>query len=254
MLVDFCLPVKNEEKILEANVMRLLKFLINQPLDYRWQITIMVNGSSDSSLAITKRIVASNSDHLVFYELKDGGKGRALKKCFNDSQADILVFMDIDLSSALENISSLLDPIIKGEADVSIGSRLISGATTNRSFLREHISKFYNLFSRCLLNHNFHDLQCGFKAIKNNVFQRIYPQLLDDAWFFDTELVVLSERFGYSIREVAIDWQENRFGSHQSAIKIVRDSWNFIVDSLVFRRRLSKIMKHRGNGLVSPER
>lgn len=252
MLVEFCLPVKDEEKILEANVMRLFNFLINQRLMFSWRIIIAVNGSSDRSLEIAKRITESDPNYLAYSQIEAGGKGRALKKCFNDSRADILVFMDIDLSSALENLIDLINPVLNGKAAVSIGSRLIVGATTNRSFWREYASRLYNLFSRCLLNHNFHDLQCGFKAVKKETFQKIYPLLQNDAWFFDTELVILAQRLGYPVQEVAIDWRENRFGKHKSAVKIFRDSWRFIRDTFLFRRHLRQIMKHHDNESTPP--
>lgn len=240
MLVDFCLPVKNEADVLENNTLRLFTYLHNLNLAYKWRIVILVNGSNDQSLVIARKIFQKDRSHFIYKNIKNSGKGGAIKEYFIKSDADILVFMDIDLSVNLENIPKLLEPVLEKSRDIVISSRLLRGATTNRSSFREYNSRLYNFFSRFLLNHHFRDLQCGFKVCTKEVFQKVYPWLRDSAWFFDTEFVIIAKRLGYNIQEVAVDWKENRYFKRKTKTSLI-NGWLFFYKSLFFWQRLKKI-------------
>jgi len=252
MLIEFCLPIKDEEKILEDSLKNLLNYLESANFSFSWKIIGVVNGSTDSSADIVKTLENKFPEKIKYFEMKAPGRGRALKSYWRLSRADILAYMDADLAVSLGNIKSLIQPLISGEAEVVIGSRLASGAIIERSFLRELTSRGYNIFSQIILGHRISDLQCGFKALNRRVFTKLDQYLIDDYWFFDTELIILAKKFNYFIKEVPVNWQENRLGARKSTVKIVRDSWRFVVRSLSFRRRLRQIMKHRGNELIPP--
>lgn len=237
MLIEFCLPVKDEEKILEANARRLMRYLTEEAGGYDWRVVIIVNGSTDKSAEIAGRL-SSNDERFLTKALSRGGKGHALKEYFRQSQADILVFMDIDLAVSLESVPGLVCPVISGAADLTIGSRLMPGSCTDRSFWRSFTSRSYNFLSRLLLRHEFTDLQCGFKAIRRTAFDRIYPALNDDQWFFDTELVILARRVGHLVTEMPVNWQENRYDDRKSKVHVFRDAWSFIASLVRLRRRL----------------
>jgi len=238
MRVDFCLPVKNEEKILKANTEKLVHFLQTNNLGIDWQVAIMVNGSNDDSYQIAQSL---QSDRVKAKKLPLPGKGRALKACFRESVADIIVFMDVDLAVSLENIPKLLQPILNNNSDLVIGSRLLPDSNTERSFFRGLSSKIYNMMSRIILGHKFSDLQCGFKAINRQMFGRVESFFQDDNWFFDTELVILMKKFQYRITEIPVDWKENRYDTRKSRVKILSDSWGFIVNLFLLKKRLKKI-------------
>lgn len=246
MLVDFCLPVKNEEKILEENIKRLNGYLTAQSWPFTWQIVILLNNCSDDSEKIAERLI-TNSKQIKKSIIVGAGKGRALKGYFRESRADILVFMDIDLAVSLENLPALLDPLVKEERELVVGSRLLKNSRTSRSWWREISSRFYNYLSRLILNHNFRDLQCGFKAFRRELFTKIEPYLYDDAWFFDTELIVLAHYFHYRILEIPVDWQENRYDLRQSKVKVFKDAWGFFKNLLAFKKRINKIKKYPDN-------
>ena len=246
MLVDFCLPIKNEEKILEENIKRLVSYLTAQPWLFDWQIVILLNNCSDGSEKIAERLIAGNKQ-IKKSVIVEAGKGRALKSYFRESRADILVFMDIDLAVSLDNLPDLLNPLIKQERELVIGSRLLKKSRTSRSWWREISSRFYNYLSRLILNHNFRDLQCGFKAFKRELFVKVEPYLHDNAWFFDTELIALANYFNYNILEIPVDWQENRYDSRQSKVKVFKDAWGFLKNLLSFRKRINKIKRHHDN-------
>jgi len=239
MLIDFCLPVKNEEKILSGNLLKLKEFLSGRSWPFDWHLLIVVNGSSDRSAELAADLAKNNPGRIDFLVLSEGGKGRAVKAGWQASAADILVFKDIDLAVSLENIPNLLAPILSGESDLVIGSRLLAGARTERSWWRSLSSRLYNFLSRRLLGHDFFDLQCGFKAIRAEVFKDLSGLIKDDQWFFDTELVVWAKQLGYRVKEIPVDWQENRYAKRASRIKIWRDAWHFFLNLLALRRRLN---------------
>jgi len=242
MTIDFCLPAKDEERILAINANRLYNYLQSLNLSYDWKIVILVNGSSDSSWEIARALERSNN----FFQaelLELRGKGRALKTYFNKSQADILIFMDIDLAVSLDSLPKLIQSVTVESCDLVIGSRLIAGAHTDRSFWRSFTSHCYNFLSRLILGHHFFDLQCGFKAVKRSLFNKLSLYLVNDSWFFDTELVIFSLLMDAKIKELPVDWQENRYNERKSKIKVMRDAWSFIFNLLLLRYRLGRI-KH----------
>lgn len=248
MKIDFCLPVKNEEAILENNTLKLERFLRQASFQFDWKIIIIVNGSNDNSADIAKKLQAtSNLGVVEVMILERGGKGLALKECFKQTKADALVFMDIDLAVSLDNLPALIKPFLEKEADLVMGSRLLKDSNTSRSCWRELSSRSYNYLSRLILKHKFRDLQCGFKIIKKELFDCVQPYLEDNNWFFDTELIIFSHRQGARIKEIPVDWQESRYEKRKSKIRTIPDAWSFIKNLYLLRRRLIKLKIYRGN-------
>ncbi len=239
MFIDFCIPVYNEEKILKNNILKLFSYCQKQNFPFAWQIVVVVNGSDDRSLAIALNLAQKNSKIKVT-DLKHAGKGRAIKYCGEQSQADILVYMDIDLAVSLDNINDLIFPFFQNKVDLVIGSRLLPEAKINRSFVRELSSQGYNFLSRLILNHHFSDLQCGFKAIRKDFFKKIAPYIKNDRWFFDTELIVFTNLFGGQIKEIPVDWSENRYEQRKSKVNLIKDSLKFFVNLLKLKIRINK--------------
>lgn len=238
MFVEFCLPVYNEEKILKENVLKLFEFCQKKNFAFAWKLTIAVNGSSDRSAEIAEDLARAYPEKIKAMEIKEGGKGRAVKAGVAASQSDLLVYMDIDLAVSLENIPSLLEPLFKENYDLVIGSRLLPDSKTERPFLRSLSSRIYNQLSRLVLGHNLSDLQCGFKAVKTEIFKKFIPYIEDDNWFFDTELVAFARHFGYRIKEIPVNWSENRYEQRSSKIKVTKDSFIFLSDLADLKLRL----------------
>jgi glycosyltransferase involved in cell wall biosynthesis len=242
MLIDFCLPVKNEEAILKTNSLKLYDYLKSQNMAYAWRIIIIVNGSADNSFKIASDLEKKYTKYFKAKNIKAGGKGLALKTYFRESQADILSFMDIDLAVALENISNLIKPLLNNEADMVIGSRHLAGSKTTRSKFTNFRSSQYNKISQYLLGHKLSDLQCGFKAFKKELFVTLDPLLKDNKWFFDTEFVILAKHFNYKIKEIPVDWQENRFQKRKSKVKNI-EAYRFFKKLFEFRKYLKTVEK-----------
>ncbi len=240
MLIEFCLPVYNEELILKSNVLMLLSYCRKQNFNFDWQIVIIVNGSSDATLNISKDLSKQYYKFIKYVNIKKAGRGQALKKYWLSSKADIVSYMDIDLAVSLNDIPNLILPIIKNKADLVIGSRLLPNSNIKRSFLRELSSQGYNFLSRLILKYKFSDLQCGFKAIKLNKFKTIAPYIKNEQWFFDTELVVWAKRFNFKIKEIPVNWEENRYDKRKSKVNVIRDSIKFLINLIKLKKQVKQ--------------
>jgi len=243
MKIDFCLPVYNEEKILKDNVLRLFDYCYKQNFNFEWNIIVIINASTDNSLNISKKLNKQHSKYIKYYNIKEKGRGQALKKYYIKSNSDIIVYMDVDLAVSLNNINNLINPIISKQADLCIGSRLMPDSKINRSFIRELSSQGYNFISKIILKHNFSDMQCGFKAINTKVFKKISKFIIDKKWFFDTELIYFVNKFNYKIKEIPVNWEENRYDQRKSKVNIMKDSYKFFINLIKLKIRDKIILK-----------
>ncbi len=206
-VLDVVVPVHNEEVDLEPCVRRLHAHLTAE-FPYPFRITVADNASTDATADVA-RVLAGSLPEVTSVRLADKGRGRALKHVWTGSDAAVLAYMDVDLSTDLAALLPLVAPLISGHSDLAIGSRLSRGSRVVRGAKREFISRTYNLILRGTLSARFSDAQCGFKAIRADVAARLLPMVEDTGWFFDTELLVLAERAGLRIHEVPVDWVDD---------------------------------------------
>ncbi|MCP2169012.1 Glycosyltransferases involved in cell wall biogenesis [Goodfellowiella coeruleoviolacea] len=206
-VLDVVVPVHNEQHDLEPCVRRLRQHLL-ETFPYRFQITVADNASTDATLTIAQQL-ARELPEVTVVHLAQKGRGRALRAVWSASPAAVLAYLDVDLSTDLAALLPLVAPLLSGHSDLAIGSRLARGSQVVRGPKREVISRCYNLLLRGTLAARFTDAQCGFKAIRRDVAQRLLPVVEDTGWFFDTELLVLAERAGLRIHEVPVDWVDD---------------------------------------------
>jgi putative flippase GtrA len=205
--VDIVVPVFNEAAGLETSTRRLHAFLSNEfPL--RWRITIVDNASNDNTwplaCGLTRELAGVHARRLA-----EKGRGRALHVAWGASDAAVLAYMDVDLSTDLAALLPLVAPLLSGHSDLAIGTRLASGSRVVRGPRREVISRCYNTLLRVALGARFSDAQCGFKAIRRDQAHSLLPTVVDQGWFFDTELLVRAQRRGLRIHEVPVDWVDD---------------------------------------------
>jgi glycosyltransferase involved in cell wall biosynthesis len=202
--LEIIVPVKNEEHDLAPSVTRLVGYL-RSAFPFTARVTIADNGSTDGTWPAACALAARFPEvHAVHLDLP--GRGRALHQVWSSSDAEVLAYMDVDLSTDLNALLPLVAPLLSGHSDMAIGSRLAPGSRVIRGLKREIISRCYNLLLRITLGTRFSDAQCGFKAIGAFQARRLLPLVEDRGWFFDTELLVLAERAGLRIHEVPVDW------------------------------------------------
>jgi glycosyltransferase involved in cell wall biosynthesis len=236
--VEVVVPVYNEEVTLPRNIPTLCDYLATY-FPYRWSVTIADNASSDHTLAVARELAATYHPSISVLHLDEKGRGRALKAAWLASEADFVAYMDVDLSTNLQAFLPLIEPLASGHSDLAIGSRLLKGAMVTRQWKRELISRCYNLLVKGLFGNRFSDAQCGFKALKRSVAQKLLPQVEDSEWFFDTELLLLAEERDLRIYEVPVDWIEDldsRVNIVPTAIKDVKGLLRVRAERL--RRRL----------------
>jgi putative flippase GtrA len=207
VVLDLVVPVHNEQATLERSVRRLHVYLA-EAFPYRTRITIADNASTDATLTIARALAADLGDVDVLH-LKAKGRGRALRAAWTRSEAPVLAYLDVDLSTDLAALLPLVAPLVSGHSDLAIGTRLARGSRTVRGLKREVISRGYNVILRGSLRARFSDAQCGFKALRKDVVRQLLPLVEDESWFFDTELLVLAERSGLRIHEVPVDWVDD---------------------------------------------
>jgi hypothetical protein len=205
--VEVVVPVYNEQRDLERCVRQLHAYL-SRSFPFPFLITIADNASTDATWPLARRL-AGELEHLRAVHLDAKGRGLALREVWGASPAAVLAYMDVDLSTGLEALLPLVAPLVSGHSDVAIGTRLSRGARVVRGPKREVISRGYNLLLHATLGARFSDAQCGFKAIRADAARKLLPQVRDDGWFFDTELLVLAERAGLRIHEVPVDWVDD---------------------------------------------
>lgn len=202
-LTEVVVPVWNEERALEASVRRLTGFL-RAEFPYPFLVTIADNGSTDGTWAIASRLAAELPD-VRAVRVPASGRGRALRHVWSRSEADVVSYMDADLSIDLKAFLPLVAPLLSGHSDLAIGTRHLHGSTVVRSLRRAFFSRSYNLLLRTVMGARFSDAQCGFKAGRREVVQALLTAVDDDRWFFDTELLLIAERHDLRIHEVPVD-------------------------------------------------
>src|SRR5215468_7078350 len=207
VVLDVVVPVYNEEVDLEPSV-RTLHAHLRSAFPFPFRITIADNASTDHTLEVARRLAAELPSVRAVH-LEEKGRGRALRAVWSTSDATVLAYLDVDLSTDLAALLPLVAPLITGHSDLAIGTRLARGSRVVRGPKREVISRCYNLILRGTLAARFSDAQCGFKAIRADVARSLLPLVRDTGWFFDTELLVLAERSGLRIHEVPVDWVDD---------------------------------------------
>ncbi len=205
--VDIVVPVHNEQADLAPGVRRLVSYL-DSAFPFTYRVTIADNASTDRSWDVARQLQAQLPGVRAL-RLEEKGRGRALRAVWSASDADVLAYMDVDLSTDLRGLLPLVAPLLSGHSEVAIGSRLARSARVLRGPKRELISRGYNVLLHATLGTRFSDAQCGFKAIRADRARMLLPLVRDQEWFFDTELLVLAERSGLRIHEVPVDWTDD---------------------------------------------
>src|ERR1700683_674081 len=218
--VEIVVPVYNEAPHLMERITELRRFL-DQSFPFRALVTVVDNASTDTTFALATQL-ADTTPGVAAMHLPRKGRGYALRSAWSTSTAPVVAYMDVDLSTSLSALLPLVAPLLSGQRDVAIGTRLARGAHVVRGPKRELISRAYNLLLKLSVRGRFSDAQCGFKALRRESALQLLPLVKDDEWFFDTELLVTAERLGLRISEVPVDWVDDP----DSRVKILTTALN----------------------------
>jgi glycosyltransferase involved in cell wall biosynthesis len=207
--VDVVVPVYNEEVDLARNIPLLRDFLAGPSFPCSWRIIIGDNGSTDRTPEVSRQLADQYPGEVTYFQASGRGKGRVIKEAWLASDADIVSFMDVDLSTELDAFPALIRSITDEGCDLAIGSRAHPQSIVRRSWKRRLMTRVYNALIRAMFGTHFSDAQCGFKAASADAASRLLPLTEDLNWFLDTELLVIAEKAGYRIAEVPITWVED---------------------------------------------
>jgi glycosyltransferase involved in cell wall biosynthesis len=230
-VIDITIPVYNEERAL-APAVRRLRAHVSGGFPYSTRITIADNASTDGTAAQALKLAIELPD-IRLVRLNRKGKGRAVAASWMTSDAQVVAYMDVDLSTDLSALLPLVAPIISGHSDVSIGSRLAPGARVVRSARRELLSRAYNVLLHLALGVGVKDAQCGFKAMRADIARRLVPGVQNRGWFFDTELLVQAQRAGLRVHELPVDWVEDadsRVDLMATSLENLQGVWRLATD------------------------
>ncbi len=206
--LNIVMPVYNEEAELEKSITTLVHFLRSNLSDFDWIVTIVDNASTDGTLDIASRLSKKNSGVRTVH-LDKKGRGRAVKYAWENLPTDFSAYMDVDLSSDLKHLPAIIRSLTRGY-DIAIGTRNARESRVyGRSMLRTITSKSYIWLIKLFFWVHFSDAQCGFKAVTRPIVETLIPQVLDNEWFFDSELLILGEKMGYRIYEEPVTWIDN---------------------------------------------
>jgi glycosyltransferase involved in cell wall biosynthesis len=234
--VDVVIPVYNEERDLERSITTLRRFLLEHGEPWRWRIVVADNASIDRTLAIAEGLATRWPGEVGVVHLDQKGRGRALRQAWSTSDADVVCYMDVDLSTDLLALPPLIRALTSGY-DVAFGSRLKPGARVRRGLKREIISRSYNALIKLFFWHHFWDAQCGFKGVTRRVVEDLVPLVQDQAWFFDTELLLIAEKNGYRLYELPVAWVDDP----DSRVKIVKTAWEDVKGLWRLKRHFPRV-------------
>jgi hypothetical protein len=206
-VVEVVVPVHDEERTLERSIVTLRRYL-DERFPFAASLTVADNASTDRTWEIAERL-ARRLPGVRAVHLPVKGRGAALRAAWSTSCAEVVTYMDVDLSTDLDALLPLVAPLLSGHSDVATGSRLATGAQVARGVKRELISRGYNGLVRAGVGRAASDVQCGFKALTVAAARRLLPVVVDNGWFFDTELLVAARSAGMRIFEVPVDWTDD---------------------------------------------
>lgn len=225
-VVNLTLPVYNEEAQLERHV-EIIHEVVGKEFGDKCEIVIANNGSTDSTLDLA-RALARRLQGIRVIDIMKKGRGAALQESWRSSSCQVLSYVDIDLSTDMRHYPSLVDFVLRGQAAVAVGSRLLPGSIVKRGLKREIISRCYNGMLRAALKCPVWDAQCGFKAISHAAFVQISKHIVDHEWFFDTEMLILAQRCGLPIMELPVTWTDDSDSRVELISTIVKDCWGIV--------------------------
>lgn len=229
---DITIPVLDEEKRLPVSVPRLYEFL--EATGINFTITIADNGSRDLTEVVTYELIKQYSK-IKFVKIGKRGVGAALRASWDQSGADVIGYMDVDLATDIEHFREVATLFEGNSCDVVNGSRnLITSQVTNRSMLRTITSRGFNQILRTLLRVRFTDGMCGFKFLRRDVYAKLKAAgLKNDGWFFCTEFLYMAEKMGFLICEIPVKWADDK----DSRVRLFRTIVYYLLEILKLRVR-----------------
>lgn len=230
-------PAYNEEPRLGPSLARICGYLSGR--GYSYEVLVVDDGSVDDT--VSRALEYAESGVRVISLGRNQGKGAALRRGVLESRGTRILISDADCSTPIEDLETLL-PYLK-EAPVVFGSRSVPGSrlTRRQPFYREAMGKIFNLLIRMAGVRGLYDTQCGFKLLDGPIGRQLFALVTTPGFAFDVELAWLAQRFGYTVAEVGVTWEN----SPASKVRVLRDPPKMLLEIYRFRRRHRRLDPHR---------
>jgi len=241
--VSVILPAYNEADTIEGTVTTTLETLGSFLPEGSYEVVVAEDGCTDCTPGIAERLAATHEAVGHVHSGERLGRGGALERAFEAAAGDTLVYFDTDMATDMRHLEELVESVRSGEYDIATGSRRMPGSRQPRETERGIASDGYNTLVRLFLGSDLRDHQCGFKAFDRDALFGLVPDVGDEHWFWDTEVLVRAQRRGYRIREFPVDWEPRG----DTSVDLVRDVvgmgsqvlrtwWEFSVQPRITRR------------------
>lgn len=225
--LSIIVPVYNEEKRMKKGVEKIFRFIDEQK--FTVECIIVNDGSTDITLQMLQAL-KHPSLKIISYE-RNRGKGYAVRKGIKSAKGEYRLFLDIDMSTPIEEFHKFL-PFLK-RYDVVIGSRRVreSKILVHQPFLRERMGAVFTFLSATILSVAVSDFTCGFKCFSKKASQIVFSLGSLDGWGFDSEIIFLSQKKGFAIKEVPVVWKNDT----QTRVVLLKDVFLSFWDLLTIR-------------------
>ena len=231
MYLSIIIPTFNENKIIEKNLNKIINYFSKK---IPFEVILINDGSTDNTKEIINNFKFSNL--VVLNNPINLGKGAALKLGFKKSKGDMVLIVDADLSTSIEQFDILYKKYLEGY-NIVIGSRSTKDANVlvKQGILRILAGKIFNLLIKLILGINFKDTQCGFKLFDGIKARKIMHHSTINKFCIDVEILFLAKKFNLKVYEIGITWKDDK----ESSVNLIRDSFNMFLD--LIRIRFKKI-------------
>ncbi len=229
--LSIVVPAYNEELRLPPTLTHIAEYLALR--DFSYELIVVDDGSRDGTRELVRQFAAERDwVRLVHYDAAGApanrGKGFAVRQGVLNAVGRDVLFSDADLSTPIEEMDKLLGPIARGECDVAIASRALpeSVLSVHQPWYREMMGRTFNRFVQKIAVPGIMDTQCGFKAFRGEVAQRVFGLARIDGFGFDPEVLFLAQKFGYRINEIPVRWEhrdESRVNPLTAPIQMMRE-------------------------------
>jgi glycosyltransferase involved in cell wall biosynthesis len=240
MLISIIIPAYNEEKRIAPSLDSILNFFSTNT--YQAEIVVVNDGSQDE----TENYVLSRSEEFrraglelrVLTNRPNRGKGYSVKRGIIESQGEVALFTDADLSSPITEAPKLIDPIIRNEADIVFGSRALNRKLIGEKqpFYRDFGGRVFNFELRTITGLPFQDTQCGFKAFRRKESLPVFALQSIEGFGFDPEILFIAKKRGLRLLEVPVIWNDvpgSKVGNYALAsIKMTADLFQIRLNDL----------------------
>jgi dolichyl-phosphate beta-glucosyltransferase len=201
------------------------------------EIIVVDDGSSDNTAELARQALEDSGrlrTSVISHKL-NFGKGRAVRLGLLAARGDVTLFTDADLSTPITETPKIVEPIMRGDYDLTFGSRALERKLigVHQPWRREQGGRVFNLVVRLATGLPFWDTQCGFKAFRMSVCRPLVEAATVDRFGFDVELLYLGFRAGLRLKEIPVRWDHNE----GSKLNVASDSLKALMEVGLIRQQ-----------------